>query len=403
MKQSLKTLRVCLNTIYEEKDGTTFLIQGALGVGKTALLHKLSEVAKKKKWKTVDLIPSALWEPEDLLHCPGKKKGKMAGFNESVGLGADGIGHANVGINVKRVTTTMLRVLQDGKTPIVFVLDEAQMLGLKQAVPPEVTAVLASVLGHIRNGKLGRSAMLLSAGLGTSGRAFRSLGISRFARKCIVQLGALNKESERAVIRDWLTKHAKEESNLTSESDPTLWIDAIAREAHGWPQHIISYVEPAIDYLNSNNHQMTDEGLGFVLERGAESQQEYYDFRAGGISRKERQLLADIFAGIPRDGAIDKEDIMSELMQEHSEEKVDELFDTILQKGIIDERKDGSYGIPIPSMHTRLLSEYGRVKPQQVDKTTDKEGTAKDSRNRGKFHKSRLTREIVVSKSHVFI
>jgi len=287
----------------------------------------------------------------------------------------------------------MLRVLQDGKTPIVFVLDEAQMLGLKQAVLPEVTAVLASVLGHIRNGKMGRSAMLLSAGLGTSGHAFRSLGISRFARKCIVQLGALDKESERAVIRDWLTKHAKEESNLTSESDPTIWINAIAREAHGWPQHIISYVEPAIDYLNSNNHQMTDEGLGFVLERGAESQQEYYDFRADGISRKERQLLADIFAGIPRDGTVDKEDIMSGLMQEHSEEKVDELFDTILQKGIIDERKDGSYGIPIPSMHTWLLSEYGRVKPQQVDKTTDKEGTAKDSRNREKFHKSRLTRE----------
>jgi len=171
----------------------------------------------------------------------------MAGFSESIGLGADGIGHANVGINVKRVTTTMLRVLQDGKTPIVFVLDEAQMLGLKQAVLPEVTAVLASVLGHIRNGKMGRSAMLLSAGLGTSGHAFRSLGISRFARKCIVQLGALDKESERAVIRDWLTKHAKEESNLTSESDPTIWINAIAREAHGWPQHIISYVEPAID------------------------------------------------------------------------------------------------------------------------------------------------------------
>jgi len=81
--------------------------------------------------------------------------------------------------------------------------------------------------------------------------------------------------------------------------------------------------------------------------------------------------------------------------KEHSEEKAGELFDTILEQGIIDERKGGRYGIPIPSMHTWLLGEYGREKEnlQQMDKTTEKEGIAKDSQDSEKFQKSRFTKE----------
>jgi len=46
-------------------------------------------------------------------------------------------------------------------------------------------------------------------------------------------------------------------------------------------------------------------------------------------------------------------------------------------------------------MHTWLLGEYGREKEnlQQMDKTTEKEGIAKDSQDSEKFQKSRFTKE----------
>ena len=48
--------------------------------------------------------------------------------------------------------------------------------------------------------------------------------------------GPWAKDAERAVLHDWLTEEGK------ATGDTTVWIDAITKESHGWPQHIISYV-----------------------------------------------------------------------------------------------------------------------------------------------------------------
>ena len=48
------------------KSGTTFLIQGAPGTGKTALLHKCEELAQDREWETAKIYSSALWDPNEL-------------------------------------------------------------------------------------------------------------------------------------------------------------------------------------------------------------------------------------------------------------------------------------------------------------------------------------------------
>ncbi len=119
-------------------------------------------------------------------------------------------------------------------------------------------------------------------------------------------------------------------------------------------------MDPAVAYLESNHRRMTDEGLRIVLEKGNEFRLQYYRQRARGIDKRKRQVLAKTFNNIPLGKTMEIDDIKSSLKQEYSKEEADDLFDKALAKGIIDERDDGDYGIPIPSMQTWLIEEYGR-------------------------------------------
>ncbi len=85
-KEIIDTFISSLEIYIRKKRGTTFLIQGAPGAGKTTLLHECKKIAKKK-WQIADIYPNALWSPEDLSHCLGKKSGlRITGASAEVGV-----------------------------------------------------------------------------------------------------------------------------------------------------------------------------------------------------------------------------------------------------------------------------------------------------------------------------
>jgi len=356
-KQIIHIFNGALKFYCANKRGTTFLIQGAPGAGKTALLDMLSHLAKPKGWEVADISVEDLYTPASMAQSLGESytidseyalKGGIkfieGGFVESVA------GHANPREVLKHLAP---------ETGLILLLDEAQHLN-NLLDPQDVKTSATSTLNAIHNGKLGKPVMLLMAGLSTSETALSSLGISRIDGDCTVQLGRLDKESECAVIRDWLTQAGG------AVDDPSRWIDAIAKQAHGWPQHIISYVKPAVEYLCSNHHLMTDEGLEFIHEKGNEYREEYYQKRVKGIDKKKRHVLAKIFDGVPLGDTMELEDIMDALKEKYPKKVADKLFKKALERGILDERKDGDYGIPIPSFHTWLLDQYVRNKSQDI-------------------------------------
>jgi len=331
--------------------GTTFLIQGAPGAGKTALIDVLAKDAKKSGWAIAHLVPNALWNPDELLRRLKKSGRQVTGFSGEVGV--DSIGHANINIDMKIAVHTISDILRSQKKPLLLILDEAQALGLPDMVPPEMKGITTSVLKEIHNGDLERPLMLLAGGLGTTEAALSGLGISRIDGDCTVHLGRLDKESESEVIRDWLTQAGG------AKDDPSTWIESIAQQAHGWPQHIISYIKPAVKHLKSNLGRMTHEGLQLVLGKGAQYREEYYESRAHNIDEDHRKALSRAVKDVPLDSTTTRVAIIHSL--EHSgftPEDADELFTQALDQGIIDQRKRGRYGIPIPSMHTWLLDEY---------------------------------------------
>lgn len=338
------------------KSGTTFLIQGAPGVGKSALLYELERLALASGWETTKkkLYPPALWNPNELRSSIGKRTiPRITSGSAQVNLA----GLAKAGVTAEWVQSTTLNVLSSGKEPLLLKLDEAQTLGTTNAPPSNLESAVTNVLDAIHNGELARPVILLAAGLGMTSEVFKSLGISRFAEECKINLGALSKEAERAVLQDWLKKEGG------AKGDPTAWIDAIADKAHGWPQHIVSYANTAAKQIVKDGGDMTPEGLEAVFEVGMERREKYYEQRAEGFSRKERLSLAKLIGSVSPGEGLDKEDILSSLSQKYGPNKAEKLFHLALQNGILHSYK-GVYVIPIPSMHNWLMCNYA---PEKIE------------------------------------
>jgi hypothetical protein len=350
-KEILSDFKDLLDRSTLAKSGTTFLIQGAPGAGKTALLAECESLAQKGGWETAEISSGALWDPNELQQSLKlRRTWKVGGGSARVGI--SGIGGAE--ISAERSPQTVMNLLRGGERPLLLTLDEAQILGKEELIPSDRLHTVVNILNSIHNGGLDRPVILLAAGLGTTVDAFESLGISRFAGGCLVELGALNKEAERAVLNDWLTKDGG------GKGDPSAWIDAITQETHGWPQHIIAYVKPALRQLVEDGGVMTTAGLANALREGRELRWQYYARRTKGITRRQRESIARFLSAIAVGRGFEREDLVAALEKDLGATVDPEaLFKKALRKGVLEER-NGEYRVPIPSMRDWLQDEYAR-------------------------------------------
>ena len=356
-KQILRDFGKILGYSKQNKWGTTFLIQGAPGAGKTALLYKCGELVAELGWKTVEVNPRALWDSDELLHSLGLGK-RPAVTEASAGVGAGSL--VKAGVKSELPGRTTLEILRGGDEPLLLMLDEAQTLQKTvPPLPPDQYGIATGLLNAIHNGRLGRPVILIAAGLGPTTEAFRRLGISRFAGRARVELGALGKDAERAVLNDWLTEEGK------ATGDTTAWIDAIVQESHGWPQHILSYVDPALDQLEADKGGMTADGLATVLEAGRALRTAYYRGRVEDFDEEHLQSFAKVLVDVPLGGSTTRSAILPPLTQEYGLDEAKELFRRAEEKGIID-RRAGRYVVPIPSMHDWLVSNYARIQVKGI-------------------------------------
>ncbi len=335
----------------EQRGGTIFLIQGAPGAGKTALLHKLAEEAKSERWNVARIHPRALHDPARMAECLGLSYTPLTQKHWGIDLKVVIAGKTR---EVRGVSTAS-QVLRQASTPergVVLLLDESQnILGLAEG-PHELDA--NSTLNAIHNGELNRPVILLAGGLSTSEAVFGRLGISRFRAGNRVNLGRLSPPSERSVIHDWLVKDGG------AAGDVTPWIDTIAGKTDGWPQHIVSFTQPAAHVLRHRNGIMTQNGLAWVLEQGEVKKDDYYTGRVVGIARKHRIALSQILQG--REATLEEDEVLELLGETTAPHKVQEVFDTILHKGVLAWTPEGALAVPIPSMEDWLVRTYAPEK-----------------------------------------
>ncbi len=335
----------------KKRKGSTFLIQGAPGAGKTALLEEMALDALKKRWGVVEINFDDLYNPVHMTQTLGKPYVSSKQTSIRADLKLLGVEHLEEVAGAASVSHVLEKI--NPRRGLLLILDEAQHVGDFENIPDKKIQV-TSTLKRIHNGKFPYPVILLAAGLGQTEESFRLHGVSRFKGGCFVELGALDKVAESAVIKDWLIKEGG------AKGDPGPWMDEIAQKTHGWPQHITAYGDAAAKQIQNDRGEMTTEGLDIVYQVGDERREAYYKQRAKGISGKERNSLAKLIQNVPPEKGLHEEDIEEFLSREFNDpDKAKRLFKKAVERGILHSQEE-LYRIPIPSMRGWLISNYIR-------------------------------------------
>ncbi len=349
----LRRIEASMSLAVKAKSGTSFLIQAAPGAGKTALLEECKRRAQKLQWKTARIHPEGILDTAMLLHALGRREESREKEKEW---------SLQIPKIWRRISKTRLppplalEIFEDEKRPLLLLLDEAQRMAGIPREPEERFLAVQRFLNSIHNGELGRSVILLAGGLGGTEAAFRRLAVSRFDGGRRIHLGPLSEEATRAIILDWLINDGR------VKGDTSKWVDAIASDTHRWPQHIMAYLQPAIDYLEDHDGEMTAAGLDIVLSKGREGRREFYEARTFGLSIQRRHYIAKYVKLFARESRIDPDQFIGFLTNELGEGTGKELCTKALNQGVLDERY-GDYVIPIPSMETWLIENYEHYRP----------------------------------------
>ena len=347
------------------RKGTIFLVQGAPGAGKTALLHECAERARKDGWGVAHITPRALSDRSELASDVGRsyatEKTRHVELEGKVGpadlfkwllRSAWGLSLEYSGRSEKQILKRVAR-----RRGLVLVMDEAQELRPIGEHNSAADVAIRTVLRVIHNGEVGAPLILLAGGLGTSEDTFGRFGVSRFKAGCLRRLGRLSSEEARSVVNDWLV-----DTGGASPDDPDLsgWIGTIAAECNDWPQHLHVFSKIAARWLRAHDGVMAKEVPPLVSTIAQTQRSEDYVTRAKGISGQYRSILADLLYQKGNNATLNKASVVEAFAVNQTREQATEMFDLLLYRGLLAEDPDGHYLVPIPSMRDWLVQNYSR-------------------------------------------
>ncbi|MCY4233537.1 MAG: ATP-binding protein [Bacteroidetes bacterium] len=342
-----------LNHYEQLRGGSIILITGAPGAGKSALLSVLSDDASKMGWcVNTQMTPEKFANPVEMADTLGVKYKSRKTGSATLNLPV----YKHFWQSEKEKSPSVSDIIRSAARaqPLLLVLDEAQHLQILAEIPQD-KKVAQAVLETLHNGKIGHPVVFLAGGLDTSRQAFGSLGVSRITSANRVRLGPIDQGPAKEVIRDYVCGEFGCEV-------PENWLDLLASRSQGWPQHLVCYAHAAGHVLASLQRPSSTSDLEDALSEGRSAQEDYYNARAHDITYGQREAIASVFAKIPINGTVRKREVVNALHKGYSKEVAEEKFRLALHQGILNEREDGLYGIPIPSLYSWLVENYASGK-----------------------------------------
>lgn len=346
-KEELNHFRNLLNESKIKGVGSSFLIQGAPGIGKTALIHECVGIAKKSKWNVVKINIETLSNPTDLFYRITKDSDPKTYIHaQKVDLA---LWKTELRTKTKEEINYVNEELIKSK-PTLLVLDETQNLGIDGAFSNDKKGEIIAFLEKFHNLKTKKGFAFLFAGLSNTKDVLKEFGISRFNSKYSFNLQPLDKESERAIIRDWINEKVKGDEAIEG------WIDKITPKTYQWAKHITSYCNAIHNQLQKVK-KLSKETLQNVLDEGDYLKKDYYSQRCVGLLREDREILAKLVQTLPN--VFTKTQVIDFLSKENSLLETQKFFDFLMVRGIFHLGIDGDFSISMPSFKTWLVEQYG--------------------------------------------
>jgi len=247
--------------------------------------------------------------------------------------------------------------------PVLLLVDEVQ----------DVTLDCLPVLSALHEGTHGFPIIPVYGGLANSCDALQSMegsgrGLTRLNPENIHRISALPKTEAKAAVmrmlRECQVKNAEE----------TRIPEMLAEASSCWPQHLHNGMRMLAEELIDPAVQgdLREVGLSNMIAKESELRQQDHSLRRTMDMKVRPVLVARILRSVPDGkmkaaevvrviGELSKrgEDITCRLPEGMAAETF--LFDHMVRKGALDERKDGMFASPIPCFRSYLIAEGGAL------------------------------------------
>ncbi len=345
-EKELKLFNRLLSTTIDRQMGSSFLIQGPPGVGKSALLEEHIQQAQKKQWEVIELSNECLFNPKELF-AKLTKKTKPKEFKKSFGLDLKVFK-----MNLEKIPVSETNTLNEAlilSKPTLLWLDETQTLKnfSNQMYEPYIT----SFLTRYHNLKTNQGFVLLLGGLSHTEQILEHFGISRWNNQCVHSLKRLTKKNEESILNDWL------QQEIQTPSNPQEWIDQITQETDQWPSHIQSYCNALEIYLKPQE-PLSPKRLEQVLAFGHDLKKRYYQQRCRGFDPTIKTTITLSIQALP--DVFYPQNFIDQLAKKVPFEEAKDIYQKTLAKGIVDLNEDDLCSVPIPSFRSFLIETYGQ-------------------------------------------
>ena len=350
-------------------DGSTVIIQGPPGIGKTSLLAKIRQecIAKlnrnEGKTKTIPVMiknsanlsyenvgrnfQKAIEDIQPLLN-DGKIKDKITGTLNSV----SSVSVFGLGVGFHQRSTVEDR-LDPGEYTILLLIDEIQ------AIPrgPETDA--GKLLTWLHTGNDGHPILPILAGMPNSVTALAECGIYRLKVDAVKNLKPLTDDEVKTSFVKFIEKF-----NITTEPALTnTWANGIVRLVDGWPKHLHNTMKALGTEILAVDGDLRRVDPTRVWHQAMEYRLAYYETGFLTFTVKP-SIIGEVMAGLGT--GTSKEKIMDLISQVKSRHKLDQMaslgFEELLRKGFISPYGPPvrlRYHCPIPSMQSYAVAKTG--------------------------------------------
>lgn len=353
-KRSQVVLRT--TTSISTPGGSTTIIQGCPGIGKTSLLGRFIDLCNEDYRENgrngtmplpLNVHVSEATDLKTILDRAILANPTNRTMNWLSGLGADLLNRLKLSSTLENLLD-LLKV-RTGERPLVILIDEIQNASDKNR----------DFLSSLHEGQMVSLPILpVYFGLNNSKSQLETLGLSRLGDEAIINLGMLTIDDCTHSFQSMLDKYEIERSQLTQE-----WIHSMVQDSKCFPHHLTAALRATASVLLESKGQMNRDGLNSARKRAETYRLNFYKDRVGyletlpeeAVGALARSLAADplILGRHPARATAALSKILDGLEDTPSSMDVASMLQTMIHRGILQlDASQERYVIPIPSFQS---------------------------------------------------